>query len=1744
MKIRRVTVFLVIIFSFLFISQHCFADENMLWDFEGVEALKWTYFQFSSNAGVHGSGNPNSVANPGQDAVNESDSCASIKAEVTSSSNGMIWYIDYKGGAIDVSQMKRLHVKMLCSEAYTWRAKLRDANGRLTLLTYADYKNVNEWQDLVFDFTDQFVNTDGEFVDSTKIYQIEFSAGDPFDITADVYFDEVRFNDDPVPYGYFEEHMIWDFDGMEGLKWTYNQMTSNAGVHGSGNPNAVVNPDPDQINLSDSCASIHTEVTGGGNGMIMYIDYKGGAIDVSNMKLFHIKMYSEHSHVWRAKLTGRGGNRTVLTYCEYTDVNNWQDLVFDFRNQFKTGTGDLVDSTGIYQIEFSAGEPFDLVADVYLDEVRFNTDPNPYQGSGVEIPLTPLLTLPESSASGETYIVNWTASANHTHYYLEEDTHDDFSTAIALTISADSTAREFMHEVDGIVTYYYRVRAENSDNGTMSAWSNIGLIDIGTDTSDVNEFMVYDFEGINETVQWQLVDFESVPGVFGGWKAFPKSVANTDNLGINSSDSCGYLKARVENAPQQITIWLNMPGEYLDVRDMPYLHIMMKCDKQCQWKAQLYDGTYKTDYFVTSYSRPGTWQDLVFDYKNIDLQNLDLAKARHIKLRYEGATPFYSDSLYLDQVRFSSDPVPKGELPGPTISEITAPYAALSGDNYLVEWTASENHTIYVLQEAENGQFANAIEMMLEESVMNQTFMHELVAPNTYYYRVKATHVPTDKSSAWSNVVSTIVVPDTLKPATLVLAGEDTVKSGESFELSWSTCVNITRYALQESMNEDFNDAETHYLGYDVDSELINRIVGDNTTFYYRIRGENELADEVGDWSNVIKVMVNAVEKAEELGCGTTFTGKLMPENYEDFPAKAAGDWWIEKPYNTKVIRVTDYGEANNTYAYHRYSSVCVFNHTGDYFIMTHKEGEVWLHDGRNGVPIKRLEIDYTTCVWSMVDENLIYYNDDNKFMSYNIMTNEKTLVHHFPLEVGMDFGGNEGDISNDGRYVCLSSTNRSRWFVYDIFNDIKHDVLDVDDSNLIDAAQISPSGKYVVIEYGLQSANDYTEGVGCCLHDAKTMAYIRNLYYPKTQHNDVGFDDDGDEAMFITDVMGDFSGGGPSAVVSIKMENAEKKLLHHYDENTWTIYHFSQRCCMNRHDYVFCSLYTLTDVDPNTSSWKPYWNEILAIPTDTSRQTVRLAPTRVNMGGEKKWALEPRASVNRQGDRVVFTSNLNGDNIWCDQFMITLEEPDTIPPYEPENIALDSIGSNQITLSWDAPTPAEDGDVPRNYKVYRDSLFLGYTYDLFYMDTTIVADEEYTYHVFSLDESAVASVNSATITTKSEEDTEAPEITQVVPLGLNALAVHFNETVDAATALDKNNYQVNNSININRMILACKKAVLIETSTLEDGKLYTITVSGISDESPNKNTMPGAYNMNFTAQEGVSIGFNDVEDNFDNEDLSLWNPYPPELWSFVDDMGRKTFGTNTSDYNSPGPGLLGAYALIKDKVYTDFTFSCDVRTPDGNSGADLDFLWNYQDNVNYNYVMFNRVPQLNELFGVVDSLRYTISNFGEFDRFELMASDYRNVRIHVKSGHFEVFFDDSLVVEGDDEAFLYGQVGIGSFNDWVYFDNFQLTVDDEYITGVENTDRNHIPEFRLADNYPNPFNPVTTIEYTIPRADHVTVTIYNVVGQRVMQLINKKQNAGNHRITWDAKDASSGLYFYELKTGNYCQKKKMLLMK
>ncbi|MCD4650771.1 MAG: T9SS type A sorting domain-containing protein [Candidatus Cloacimonetes bacterium] len=204
-------------------------------------------------------------------------------------------------------------------------------------------------------------------------------------------------------------------------------------------------------------------------------------------------------------------------------------------------------------------------------------------------------------------------------------------------------------------------------------------------------------------------------------------------------------------------------------------------------------------------------------------------------------------------------------------------------------------------------------------------------------------------------------------------------------------------------------------------------------------------------------------------------------------------------------------------------------------------------------------------------------------------------------------------------------------------------------------------------------------------------------------------------------------------------------------------------------------------------------------------------------------------------------------------------------------------------------------------------------------------------------------------------------------------------------------------------------------------------------------------------------------------------------------------------------------------------------------------------------------------LNAVIDSANYTTDiswDFNPISRAESKTNisitrdnrlQFNHFNLYRKTGAGEWLFVDTLSTQTYHFELFYAYIE----------HKFFVTVD--YAEGVSDSSEvltvywelpqgpndENIPVFETAlhGNYPNPFNPVTSINFSLKQSGHVNIDVYNILGKKVISLVNEEMTAGQHTAIWNGKDANgktvgSGVYFYRMKTGRYTGTKKMLLLK
>jgi len=339
----------------------------------------------------------------------------------------------------------------------------------------------------------------------------------------------------------------------------------------------------------------------------------------------------------------------------------------------------------------------------------------------------------------------------------------------------------------------------------------------------------------------------------------------------------------------------------------------------------------------------------------------------------------------------------------------------------------------------------------------------------------------------------------------------------------------------------------------------------------------------------------------------------------------------------------------------------------------------------------------------------------------------------------------------------------------------------------------------------------------------------------------------------------------------------------------------------------------------------------------------------------------------------------------------------------------------------------------------------------------------------------------------------------------------------------------------------------------------------------------------------------------------NAYNSTLPAL-SYLDDYCSYSTNEMTTYWNSPFIYLTAALESMTEDVISESAPSLEFSTPEKNnllnSGEELPIAWKETSvsSIDLLYKLFSE-----DSFSIIasgisgslgsysgfsipefpgDSLILKIQNSNDPNEFSYSPIVYikrsksiqsvsastvfnlpfipgRNVTITWNSIeidsldiHYYLKSNEQLVTIAESipasESQLSGFQIPESSGDSIYFrvsdssspDIFLDSPGYEIPTTVSNEPENGPTTFQLSQNYPNPFNPSTEIRFSIPQPEHVQLTVYDVSGREVANLVDETKGRGWHQVTFDASQLSSGMYFYQLKSISVVQTMKMMLMK
>jgi hypothetical protein len=350
--------------------------------------------------------------------------------------------------------------------------------------------------------------------------------------------------------------------------------------------------------------------------------------------------------------------------------------------------------------------------------------------------------------------------------------------------------------------------------------------------------------------------------------------------------------------------------------------------------------------------------------------------------------------------------------------------------------------------------------------------------------------------------------------------------------------------------------------------------------------------------------------------------------------------------FGTTVTRITDARSSGFPGIVPQYSKRQAWNSDESFMMLLACDGRILLLNGSTYQFIKTIDVGGEDVFWHPTNPSIIYYCPDSNLYSYNVVTDQQSVVRTF-AEYSFANTRGEGNLSSDGRYYAFVGMMYSYTTGVITFKDIV--VYDIATNTItkklqlppvladFDWVSISPLGNYVVVDY---ATSDTGRNNGVEVYDRQL-----NFRWQKplgAGHSDLGVDGNGDEVLVIDYYDGDLN---KSFVKQFRLSDSKETTLlevsPHFDM------HISCRneslrgwCFISTFDFVS----RLTD---DSTSWLPFEDEVFALKMDGSGDVMRLAhhhsrrysPTTPDMDSSVYYA-EPHATVSRRAERVLFGSN------------------------------------------------------------------------------------------------------------------------------------------------------------------------------------------------------------------------------------------------------------------------------------------------------------------------------------------------------------------------------------------------------------------------------------------------------------------------------------------------------------------------
>ena len=248
---------------------------------------------------------------------------------------------------------------------------------------------------------------------------------------------------------------------------------------------------------------------------------------------------------------------------------------------------------------------------------------------------------------------------------------------------------------------------------------------------------------------------------------------------------------------------------------------------------------------------------------------------------------------------------------------------------------------------------------------------------------------------------------------------------------------------------------------------------------------------------------------------------------------------------------------------------------------------------------------------------------------------------------------------------------------------------------------------------------------------------------------------------------------------------------------------------------------------------------------------------------------------------------------------------------------------------------------------------------------------------------------------------------------------------------------------------------------------------------------------------------------------------------------------------------LLAQYQIVlkNDTMITDrqYEFEVFIKSQAGKINLTAyQIILNLNDSIargstiSFNYIQnssqLTNVPDVN--IGIVEDSTINLAA-GSDQGTDTISTEYLRIgRFRISSANS--FGNYKTDIGWDFNGFVKSSININDTSKTIKANFINLLKNPLSIKTDVAVNNNSPLKFELYQNFPNPFNPSTQIEFSLPEGSKVSLNVYNLIGQQIADLVDESLGAGLHKVTFNAENLPSGIYIYELRANNYVKTKKM----